>query len=98
MFNFLKGFTDHHKKAIAKLYVASNFSVYDLETELQSFYKKTSQNELTFKRITNGFTVDVDIQNITKKEIITTTRLQLLQNETIIYVVAEHIEIDLSSF
>ncbi|MCH2192840.1 hypothetical protein [Kordia sp.] len=98
MFNFLKGFTDHHKKAIAKLYVASNFSVYDLETELQSFYKKTSQNELTFKRITNGFTVDVDIQNITKKEIITTTRLQLLQNETIIYVVAEHIEIDLSSY
>ena len=57
-----------------------------------------SQNELTFKKITNGFTVDVNIEHTAKSENITATRLQFIQNQTIIYVLAEFIEIDLSSY
>ncbi|WP_298513646.1 hypothetical protein [uncultured Kordia sp.] len=94
MLNFLKGFTDNHKKAIAKLYLHPNFSVYDLQNELRSFYKK----ELMFKRISNGFTVDIDIENVAKNEILRATRLQFLKNENIVYVLAEQVEIDLSSY
>ncbi|WP_420571978.1 hypothetical protein [Kordia sp.] len=98
MLNFFKGSKGKDEKTIAKLYVSHDFSVYDLQTELSSFYAKQSQTDLTFKRITNGFTVDTDIETNEKKGIVTSTRLQCIQNENIIYVVAEHVEVDLSSY
>jgi hypothetical protein len=98
MLNFFKGFYDNQKEAIAKLYVTPNFSVYELQTELKSFYQNTTKEDLNFKKITNGFTVDIDVQKNSKKESITTTRLQFIQNKTIVYVIAEHITIDLTSY
>ncbi|MGH1384956.1 hypothetical protein [Kordia sp.] len=98
MLNFFKDSKNTNKKAIAKLYVTPSFSIYKLQVELRTFYKKVSQNELTFKKITNGFTVDVNIEHTAKSENITATRLQFIQNQTIVYVLAEFIEIDLSSY
>ncbi|MFK7749546.1 MAG: hypothetical protein AB8B65_14215 [Kordia sp.] len=98
MLHFFKDFTNSDKKAIAKLYVTPNFSVYELQTELQSFHKKVAQNDLVFKKITNGFTVDISIEKAVKNELLTATRLQLIQNKTIVYVLAEFVEIDLSTY
>ncbi|AXG69716.1 hypothetical protein KORDIASMS9_01943 [Kordia sp. SMS9] len=98
MLHFFKGFTNTPKNASAKLYVTSHFSLLKLQNELRSFYKKNAQNKLIFKKIRNGFTVDIDIKNDSKKELITATRLQFLQNKTVVRVVAESIEIELTSY
>ncbi|EDP98122.1 hypothetical protein U8527_19135 [Kordia algicida OT-1] len=98
MLNFFKGSKDVHKKTIAKLYISHDFSVYDLQSVLNSFFKTESQSDLTFKRISNGFSVDVNVETNEKKGIVTATRLQCIQNDHIIYVVAEHVEIDLSTY
>ena len=98
MLNFFKGTKDKDEKTIAKLYVSRNFSVYDLKTPLTAFYETLSQTKLTFKKITNGFTVDTNVETNEKSGIVTTTRLQCIQNETIVYVLAEHVEIDLSTY
>ncbi|QHI38313.1 hypothetical protein IMCC3317_37040 [Kordia antarctica] len=98
MLNFFKGTKDENKKTIAKLYVSRNFSVYDLQTSLAAFHETESQTKLIFKRISNGFTVDTNLETNEKKRIVTTTRLQYIQNETSIYVIAERVEIDLSSY
>ncbi|MEM6718421.1 MAG: hypothetical protein AAF611_03800 [Bacteroidota bacterium] len=98
MFNFFKGFSDSSKNTTAKLYVTPHFSLHRLQTELQSFYKKASQEHLTFKKIRKGFTVDVDLKNDPKKELITVTRLQFIKNESIVYVQAMYVEKHLSSY
>ncbi|MBC8753243.1 hypothetical protein H2O64_01085 [Kordia sp. YSTF-M3] len=98
MLNFFKGSKDKDEKTIAKLYVSDGFSVHDLKIPLVTFFETTSKTELAVKKITNGFTVDTDVTTDEKKGIIATTRLQCIQNSTIIYVIAEQVEIDLSSY
>jgi hypothetical protein len=98
MLNFLKGLYENQQEAVAKLYVTSNFSVYDLQSELRAFYGNISSEPLHFKKINKGFTVDVDSTTNQKKQIITSTRLQFLQNKTVIYVMATQVTIDLSSY
>lgn len=98
MLHFFKGSKDKDEKTIAKLYVSDGFSVQNLKTPLATFFEKNSKTDLVFKKITNGFTVDIEVITNEKKEVIITTRLQFIQNETIVYVIAEQIEIDLSSY
>lgn len=98
MLNFFKGSKNASKKTIAKLYISHDFSVYDLQTVLSSFYKTESQSNLTFKRISNGFSVDVNVETNEKKGIVTAMRLQCIQNDNMVYIVAEHVEIDLSTY
>lgn len=97
MFNFLKGFSDS-KNTFATLYLNANVSLHILQTVLQSFYKKETQETVTFKKTSNGFTVDIAIKNDPKKELITVTQLQFIQNERIVYVKANYIEKHLSSY
>ena len=98
MLNFFKTSKNKDEKTISKLYVTNDFSVHDLKSPLATFFETTSKNKLTFKKITNGFEVDTNIVTNEKKDVITTTRLQCIQNATIIYVIAEQVEIDLLSY
>jgi len=98
MLHFFKGSKDKDEKTIAKLYVSDGFSVYNLKTPLATFFEKNSKNDLIFKKITNGFTVDIEVITNEKKEVIIATRLQFIQNKTIVYIIAEQVEIDLSSY
>jgi uncharacterized protein YfeS len=98
MLNFFKGSKGKDEKTIAKLYVSDGFSVHDLKTSLVTFFETAEKTKLIFKRITNGFTVDTAVSTDEKKGVITATRLQCIQNSTIVYVIAEQVEIDLSSY
>ncbi len=98
MLHFFKGSKDKAEKTIAKLYVSDHFSMTDLKTSLTTFFEKNPESKLTFKKITNGFTVDTEVTTDEKKGVVTTTRLQFIQNKTIVYVIAENVEIDLSSY
>jgi len=98
MLNFFKTSKDKDEKTIAKLYVTSDFLVHDLKSPLVAFFETESENNLKFKKITNGFEVDTKIVTNEKTAIITTTRLQCIQNSNIIYVIAQQVEIDLSSY
>ena len=61
MLHFFKGSKDKDEKTIANLYVSDGFSVYNLKTPLATFFEKNSKNDLIFKKITNGFTVDIQV-------------------------------------
>lgn len=98
MLNFFKGSKNKNKKTIAKLYVAPHFSVQDLQTPLTTHFEATSISDATIKEVHNGFTLDYAKATDEKKELITATRLHLLQNETVIYVTAETLEINASTY
>ncbi|WP_298418620.1 hypothetical protein [uncultured Kordia sp.] len=98
MLNFFKGSKDKNKKTIAKLYVTDDFSVEDLKSPLISFFEASAITDATFKEVRNGFTVDYSKTDNEKNSLITASRLQILQNESIVYVSAETLEINPTTY
>ncbi|WP_046758131.1 M48 family metalloprotease [Kordia jejudonensis] len=98
MLNFFKGSKDKNKKTIAKLYVSSDFSMYDVKTLLATFFENSGTTDATFKEVHNGFIVDYARETNEKKGIITASRLQLLQNESVVYVSAETLAINPTTY
>lgn len=98
MLNFFKGSKDKNKKTIAKLYVSNDFSVQDLKLSLTTFFETSAITDASFKEAHNGFTIDYSRETNEKKGIITASRLHLLQNESIVYVTAETLQINLSTY
>lgn len=98
MLNFFKGSKDKNKKTVAKLYVDNNFSVQDLEAILIAHFNASDITDATSKQVHNGFTIDYAKATDEKKGVITTSKLHLLQNESVVYVTAETLEIDSSTY
>ncbi|WP_430410105.1 hypothetical protein [Kordia sp.] len=98
MLNFFKGSKDKNTKTIAKLYVANAFSIQDLKSPLVTFFENSAITDATFKEVHNGFWVDYSRETNDKKGVITASRLQLLQNETVVYVTAETLEINPATY
>ncbi len=94
MLHFFKDSQEHNLKNQARLYVKPHFSVNNLRGFLSDFYNRA----LTFRETSKGFIVDIDIHTNNQKETVHKTRVQCLQNETVIYVIAESVLIDLSSY
>lgn len=98
MLNFFKGSKKEDQKNIRRLYVAHGFSVLSLKSVVESFFKEQADTNYTLNKSSNGFSVDYDIDKNEQKNILSSTRLQFSQNDTIVYVIAEEVTIDLTSY
>lgn len=101
MFNFFnsaKDTEDSAAKTSEILFVKPDFSVLSLQSVAEYYFKNIKKSNYAIKKMNKGFSIDYDIKKDEKKEIITATRLQLLENENCVFVNAETTTISLQDY